>query len=267
MANRFCATATAAVVLLSLGGFPQAAFAQPYPPNPYRHMPPPQFPPRPVTLDGTVLSISSSEIDVMVSPSGKGHRRGPRGKWAVLTQAKTAFTVTGEAKADYLKPGLTVRFNAENAAGTETLQDKISELTIVALPHSKPQPAPAKKVQAATVKAPDLSDESAVTEVVGHLGRSSEKQWMVRARGKPLHFDLADDAKIKVSVHDGRLIAVGDKVLVHGEMTRFGSCVADDMKVTLAKPLSGAKKKPPATAEKKKAVKEEGEKAEEEATF
>ena len=236
----------------------------------YHHMPP-QRPRRarmPVTLDGTVLSISSSEIEVMVSPPGKGsHRRGPRGKWIVVTQPKTAFTVNGEAKADYLKPGLTVRFNAENAAKAETLQDKVGELTIVALPHSKPPPAAAKNVKPPTVKAPDLSDASAATEVVGHLGPSSEKQWMVRAHGKPLHFDLADDAKIKVSVNDGRLIAVGDKVLVHGEMIRPGSCVADDMRVTLAKPLSGPKKKLSTPGEKKKTAKDEGGKAEEEATF
>ena len=85
--------------------------------------------------------------------------------------------------------------------------------------------------------------------------------------GKPLHFDLADDAKIKVAVDDRRLIAVGDKVLVHGEMMRPGSCVADDMKATLAKPLSGPKKKLPTPGEKKKTAKEESGKAEEEATF
>ena len=83
-----------------------------------------------------------------------------------------------------------------------------------------------------------------------------------------MHFDLADNVKIKVSVHDGRLIAVGDKVQVHGEMIRPGSVVADDMKVTLAKPLSGTKKKLSASVEKEKTAKAEGENAvEEDATF
>ena len=91
---------------------------------------------------------------------------------------------------------------------------------------------------------------------------------MVRAHGKPLHFDLANDAKIKVSVNDRRLIAVGDKVLVHGEMMRPGSCVADDMKVTLAKPLSGPKKKVPTPVEKKlPSYAEKKNAAEEESTF
>lgn len=82
-----------------------------------------------------------------------------------------------------------------------------------------------------------------------------------------MHFDLAENAKIKVSVHDGRLMGVGDKVQVHGEMVRPGSCVADDMTVTLSKPLSGVKKKPPAAAEKKTAAKTEGEKTADDASL
>ena len=180
MANRFI-SATAAV-LLSLCGFPQATSAQLYF---YRHRPPQQSQsgPMPVTLDGTVLSISSSEMQVMVSAGGKGNRnRGPRGKWTVVTQPKTTFTVTGEAKADYLKPGLTVRFHAENASKAETLEDKVRELTIVGLPHSGSQhaAAPAKTAKPPTAKALDLSNGAAATEVVGHLGPSREKQWMVR---------------------------------------------------------------------------------------
>ena len=84
------------------------------------------------------------------------------------------------------------------------------------------------------------------TTLTGRLDKFHDHKWSVHVAGKTMQIELAHDAKIKVALSNGKLISVGDKVSVQGKMVhgKSGKCLADELKVTLVKPLTAASLKP-----------------------
>ena len=219
-----------------------------------RPPPPPPKPPQlvPVTLDGIIESATPDEIVMVVNAPSKDKKKkpdknAPRGKWIVAFQTTTKLTVTGEAKPDYLRTGQMVQFTG-SVEGKE-VKDEVKELHVISIhagSHSSPASKPAAKLADAAAPAP----EGAPDKISGRLDKFLEKdnKWSVHVGGKSVLFRLADSVKIKVTLSNGKRIRAGDTVTVQGKMVKGkqGSCVADDVKVTLAAPLTGPKKTKPA---------------------
>ena len=202
-----------------------------------------------VTVEGTIQGITSAQIEVLCdTPAKKGkslNKNAPHGKWTVSTPHDTPIRVVGEAKLDYLRPGLLVQFTAK--AEDQEVKEPIHELTIVTAAtahaaslggqtgnkHGPDEPAPGTKA----------------SKITGQLGHFHDNRWPVHVGDKTLLIELADNVKIKVALSGRRLVGSGDKIVVHGEMIhgKPGACVADDVQVTLSKPLSAPKgqRKPP----------------------
>jgi hypothetical protein len=207
-----------------------------------------------VTLSGVIQHVTSKQIEILVDPPAKEdskHKKNkntPHGTWTATTPRGTKFQVKGEATPDYLRSGLLVQVSAK-VEGRE-IKEPVHELTIVskaygtAHAHSSGT-APAGKANGSN--AATLGSES--SKIVGQLGRTQENKWLMHVREKTYRLELADDLTIKVALSNSHLIGAGDKIVIHGEAIQGkpGACVADDVEVTLARPLS-AKSKPKASA-------------------
>jgi hypothetical protein len=235
---------------LALPAFGQAR------PSLKRPPPPDQPTTLPANLEGTVVEIKSGEIVISAHlPAEKDAKEKPEDTvWTVTTPPKISIRVVGEAKPDYLKPGLTVQFTAtveEGEAGEKTVdvKEKIKELTIInpargASRGTTPARKPAKKAdgEGPAPKGPEP------LPVVGRLGPMHEHKWPVRVGAKTLQIQLADHAKIHVDMTGPparHLIGPGDKIVVEGQMIRNhpGPCMATGIHVTLSHPLTGPKSK------------------------
>ncbi len=240
------------LLVVLLAGLPAWAWSPYYRPN-YR---PPAAAKQPtaesVTIQGTIQSITTAQIEVLCdAPAKKGkdqNKNAPQGTWTVSTPHDLPIRVTGEAKPDYLRPGLMVQFTAK-ADGRE-VKEPIRELSIVtaATAHAASAGQPANKHAG-----PDEPAAAKPAKLTGRLGHFHDNHWPVHVGDKTLLVELADDVKIKITLAGRRLIGAGDKIVVHGEMIhgKPGACVASDVQVTLAKPLHGPKDrqkptKPPA---------------------
>ncbi len=168
----------------------------------------------------------------------------------MATPRGTTFHVEGEATPAYLHSGLLVQLNAK-VEGRE-IKEPIHELTITSKVH-KTAHSPASATKPAGkgegAGAASLASESA--KIVGQLGHTQGDKWLLHVGEKSYRIELADDLKIKVALSNGHLISAGDKIVIHGEAvpSKPGACIADDVKVTLAQPLS-AKSKPKSSESK-----------------
>jgi hypothetical protein len=203
-------------------------------------------------VNGTIDSVDSDGIHVSA-------RRGR--KWLVRAQSGARLVIIGTATADYLKPGLVLQFKAELDDDGKTT-DKISEVTIVTPNADNPLGCfggkagdgkrPANAGKATTRKADDddlaLLLESNGLKIVGKITSVDGKQVALRAGKRRVKMELADSAVIKVLVSDPGLLLPGSEIRASGTGTRgrVGRCQADNIEVTLAKPLTGKKKPSPA---------------------
>ncbi len=227
--------------------------------------------PQQVTVNGAITLMSSGNLVV----TDKGNRT-----WKVSVSRDTTVHVTGTATADYLRSphaAMTVDFKAE-FDDHGTVKEKISEMTITApsteqgvFPEGGAAPAAdadtgkadagkAAKHGSAGGKSLNKSVKGVPPagsyHVVGRLNYAHGK-FIVEAHGAH-HFEIevADDANIKVDTTETNLSTVGDNITVSG-MTPPPKMVmgrpvsapaalieATDVKITLAEPLTGPKKKP-----------------------
>jgi hypothetical protein len=201
-----------------------------------------------VTLTGVVQRVTSKEIEILIDPPAKGDAKqknkkaAPQGTWTVATPRATKFHVQSEATPDYLHSGLLVQLDAKPEG--QEIKEPIHQLTIVSKGHPKQamhsgsKPANLGSGPAATASA------AGSPKIVGQLGHTQANQWLVHVGEKSYRIQLADDLTIKVAFSNGHLIGAGDKIVVHGEAIqgRPGTCIADDVQVTLAHPLSAKAK-------------------------
>ncbi len=223
-------------------------------------------PPKPVKLqpaylEGTITSVTANQIVMTTKNDSK--------TWTVYSEPETMARVTGQAKADFLKPGLIVKFEAE-LDGQNGAKDKISELSILTLskenplgvfppgstPHGaagsasggKPSSKPSES-HGFGATAESTFGASQMSKVVGQITAVHDEKLTVHAGTKTVRGEFAADPQIHVTLHvalsDPKFISAGDRISVHGTKVQGkpGICEADDVKITLAKPLTGPKKK------------------------
>lgn len=191
---------------------------------------------------GTVLSVAGSAVQL---------RTEREENWIVkLLPGKTSVHVTGEADVSFLRPGQFVRFVGEiDEKGA--LQGDLDELEIF---------TPVGKVSPGLYE-PGASDDAKPLrkfaagsyEVRAKLGSVKDGQLTVGVGSKKVIGKLADAVKIKVSFNDVGYVGEGDKIEVAGWYSERdgrpnpaqmmpGRGFAEELTVTLARPLEGSKK-------------------------
>ena len=178
---------------------------------------------------------------------GKVHAVAP-GTIQVLSQANQPYivqvapkisktTVTGTAKADFLRPGVFIRFTAEldkrgNAKGD------LSDLAVFT-PNEILQPG---------VLNDNPSSETGPFVVSGQITANRKGKVTIRAGKTMVKAKISDDAAIKLEVEDYSIAKQGDDISVKGRLLQMGSAgppvqptliVGEEIKITLAEPASG----------------------------
>ncbi len=201
-----------------------------------------------VTLSGVIQRATATQIEVLVDPPAKDDQKhksksAPHGTWTAATPRGTTFHVKGEATPDYLRSGLLVQLNAK-VEGRE-IKEPVHEMTIISKAHPTAH-APSSGTKSAGkgngAKAAQLGSEP--SKIVGQLGHTQGNKWLVHVGDKSYQIELADDLAIKVALSNRHVISAGDKIVIHGKAIhgKPGACIADDVEVTLAHPLSGKSK-------------------------
>ncbi|HEV3004725.1 MAG TPA: hypothetical protein VGX78_09695 [Pirellulales bacterium] len=162
--------------------------------------------------------------------------------------------VTGTAETSFLKPGLLVRFHVKLEKGN--VEGDVAALEIVTLSEKVQLGLNHEPVPGKTLK--ELEKAGPVDYIaVGRVKSFKNGLLQVSTGGdKDLKVKLSETAEVKVDVDDLSFASSGDTVEIKGRITQLpfnggevpGRVVADEMKVTLAKPLTGKK----ATAKKGK---------------
>jgi hypothetical protein len=172
--------------------------------------------------------------------------------WLLSIGADTKVTVEGEAERDCLRPGLFVQFTAKiNKKGR--LEEPLSEIEITSAQGKASMGIfPADDVEG-------LKPVRALTAgsylVKGKLATFRDDELLVIAgRHRISGAVSADDLKVKLNLEDTSLAQPGDEVKVKAwyydtgrpnlNLARRGNAMAEEITITLAKPLESGGKKP-----------------------
>lgn len=194
---------------------------------------------------GKIQAVSDDVVRVKVSDTDT---------WLVHITGETKLEVTGTAEPGYLRTGMHVRLSGEiDAKGN--LQGEIESLAVFT-PQGKnalglfdekdtgPNAKPVKKVAAGTyqIRAKVLSVK--------------DKDLVLLAGGKKIYGTLTAEPEVKVVAEDLAMVQDGDEATIAGwylpadkaAAQKPGQAMAEELTITLAKPLVAAKK--PARAAK-----------------
>jgi hypothetical protein len=221
-----------------------------------------QQPQAPKTLEesGTVQGVIDGKIQFETAKSET---------WLIQLGGETKLHVEGTAELSYLRGGLAVRFTGEfDKKGA--LKDDIKEIEIFT-----PQGKNGLGLFAdASADKPVRNAAPGSYEIRAKVVSFKDNEIVVSAGNKKISGKVPDDAAIKVSVEDVKDVKSGDKAKVKATyfdpqkpyLMNPGSALGEVVEVTLANPLTGAKKKAPAkvtkSAKEKKEKKPAGETAE-----
>jgi hypothetical protein len=207
-----------------------------------------QQPPQPKTLEetGTIESVAQGGFIMKTAKSET---------WNIQLKPGAKVLVDGNAETNYLRPGLNIRLTGEiDKKGA--LQAEVTELEIFT-PQGKtgngffadgaPDAKPVRNAAAGSY------------EIRGKVASFKDNELTMKAGGKTISGKVASDAKVKVSLEDISVAQNGDAVKVKASYldaykadgtTRQGAAAADDVSVTLAKPLASKRKATPAKTAK-----------------
>ena len=220
----------------------------------------------PKTLDekGTVKGVVDGKIQF---EADKG------GIWWIQLSGDTKLRVEGTAETSYLRGGLAVRFTGEfDKKGA--LSEEIKEIEIFT-PQGKnglglfPDADSTKPVRNAPAGSYDIR---------GKVKSFKDNDLVVSAGNKTISGKVIEGLTIKINVEDVKDVAEGDKAMVKATyfdtpQQPYGAAnprvaAGNEVEVTLAKPLTGVKKKvtkPPKEKKEKKEKKTPAENASNEA--
>jgi len=207
-----------------------------------------QQPPQAKTLEesGTIEAVAQG---------GFRMKTGKSETWNISLKQGAKVQVDGNAETSYLRAGLNVRFKGE-VDKKGVLQAEVTELEIFtpqgksAFGFFEESGADAKPIRNAGAGSYDLR---------GKVASFKDNELTMKVGTKVVSGKVASDAKVTVSVEDISLAQNGDTVKVKASYfdqykadgtTRAGAAEAEDVSVTLAKPLVSKKKATPAKTTK-----------------
>lgn len=169
--------------------------------------------------------------------------------WVLQIVPETKITVEGEAEPDYLRPGQSIEFVGElNKKGL--LADPIEELDItLTTGKSTLGMFPTDGEDDRPVRSPKPGSY----RIKGKLASFKRGELLISIGTRKLNASLADEVKIHVTGDDPHLAQVGDTVKVRAyyydnskpiaALGRAGKALAEQIDITLAKPLAASGKK------------------------
>jgi len=181
---------------------------------------------------GTIQDVSATMVSI---------KTGADQVWLVRVDPKAKVQVEGTAEAGYLHAGLNVRFSGEiDKKGA--LQSDITQLEIFT-PQDKrsiglfpagggPDAKPVRVVAAGKY------------EIRARVNTYKDGQLTVSAGGKKITGKLAPNAEIKVNAASLQMAQEGDTIRASGWKIGPTQAMANDIAVTLTKPLASVVKKP-----------------------
>ncbi len=203
--------------------------------------------PAPKTLEdsGIVKTVDGPRIEFDTLKNGI---------WWVQFGPESRLHVEGTAELSYLRPGLMIRFNGEFDK-KNVLAEEVKEIEVFT-----PQGKNAIGFFADSSADKPVRNPSSGTgyEIRGKLSSLKDNDIVVAVGSKKVSGKLSDDVVIKINVEDPKDIASGDSAKLTATYLDAqkptanapGMATADDVVVTLQRPLAGLKKKGAAKAAK-----------------
>jgi hypothetical protein len=212
--------------------------------------------------EGTVEAIGRGVIQILTDSNQP---------WMVWVAPEAKIHVVGTAEADFVRPGMFIRFTTEVDKRTKgRITEKVEELTIFT-PFRGPSDAvglwpegtgPADGKEGATESddpfggVPD--DQAAggrppmsqLYTIAGQITGNRRGRMTVDTGRGVFRFELADEPKIAVDIVDYIYAKKGDKVSIpRGKkyIGQIGRAMAEELKIKLSEPLTTTKKKPART--------------------
>jgi len=196
-----------------------------------------------VRVEGTVQAVAPGFMKVMSEENQVWVAK-------IDTNKPGAYRVVGSATADWLRPGMLVRFRATFDRKGKVVQP-VEQLTVFT-PGKDDKPGLVSDQRLGGDinfledgdKKPE-EPQTAMFQVTGQLRGLRNGALSVLAGRVPVQAQLADDAAISVDVADYRLARAGDKVELRGRPAGQGRMYAQWLKVLAAQPLG---QQPPSPA-------------------
>ena len=163
--------------------------------------------------------------------------------WYLKLDKGATIKIDGTATADFLAPGIFVRFKADLDKRGKAAAP-VTELDVFT-PDAK-NPVGAMTAGGAFADSPKKGPASATPvsyTVAGRISAMHKGSMTVACGNMTVKADVAPEATIKVEVADPTWAATGDKIEVKGYFLREGYGMVTDMVVDIANPLTGPRKK------------------------
>jgi hypothetical protein len=191
-----------------------------------------------INLSGTIEAVATGRIQF---------RTDSNEKWMAVLNPQTKIQVTGEAGADFLRPGMYVRFTADvDKRGAAA--ERVEELTVFT-PEQKNAGGnfsrPAR--EGAKPEGLDAGRPSAIgpNTVQGKITSFKKNKLQIKLDKGTALYELSDNPKIRLDLADYSWARRGDKIQVQGMKTTGvnGLVQAAQVNIQLAEQLGEKKKK------------------------
>jgi hypothetical protein len=202
------------------------------------------------------LAFEDSGTLEAVEPDVLQFRDSKSEAWLLKLIPETKITVLGEAESDCLRPGVYVQLSGQiDKKGT--LAEEVDELEIFS-PEGKSSLGLFPEAETEGGSKPVRNAAAGKYRIKGKLVSYKEGELVIMAGNRKISGKAADDLTVKVSLDDPTLGQKEDQVEVKAWYTdpskpnpalnRPGIALAQEVTITLAKPLahSGKKSRPPA---------------------
>jgi hypothetical protein len=171
--------------------------------------------------------------------------------WLLQIVAETKITIEGEAERDYLRPGLAVQFTGKiDKKGA--LQKPLGEIELFS-PKGKLSIGLFPEGDDGPDAKPDRTGSGGTFHIKGKLISFRDGELVVSAGSRKISGQVADEFTVKVNLDDPSVAQNGDTVKVKAwyydnskpmpALNRLGKARAEEITITLAKPLAPSVKK------------------------
>lgn len=205
----------------------------------------------PVETAGTIEAVMPGYIK-MTTPTNQ--------VWIIQVEANAKVSVTGKAKPDFLQSGMIVSFSGEVDKRHSVIEEKIAKLTLITPSDLKPMGAfPAGGggglqggIPAAGAAPTGGAGNAAATErfdIIGtYMGINKKGKASVMVPNNPpfrpnLTVELAEQVEIDIDLENPKAYTIarkGDSVEIRGKQVAPTGAVANEVKIALVEPLTGA---------------------------
>lgn len=206
----------------------------------------------PVETAGTIEAVMPGYIKMM-TPTNQ--------VWIIQVEANAKVSVTGKAKPDFLQSGMVVSLSGEVDKRRSVIEEKIAKLTLITPSDLKPMGAYAAGggggglqggIPAAGASPTGGAGNAAATErfdIVGtYMGVNKKGKASIMVPNNPpfrpnLTVELAEQVEIDIDLESPKAYTIarkGDSVEIRGKQVAPTGAVANEVKIALVEPLTGA---------------------------